>query len=318
MNLQEFHQLQAERAALKKMLDQLPATSVIDRMSLEDRKKEVEEALASQPEPSREPVRAKLTFRGKPIVGSHGMFAEFGAAVVNSFAEAVAAIGASQTGPLGTRGAIPKRDDYRLLITGTALGSFGFELEEAPKDNMMLFPELSPVESAIEQAKAIMEASLGTDDDLTEAISDAGPRALDELRTFLKTMADQEAVCTLEFKDEVFRFADVGQVRRSEQRLSQDNIHEEDVEIAGVFQGVLPKRRTFEFRVSETDDVISGKVGPDIEEARQINHILEKPLIIKVRTRRAGTGRPRYVLLSYELSCEETSTQGEQGSGHVE
>ena len=314
MNLQEYHQLQAERATLMKLLGRLPVASVIERMSLEARKTKVEEAIASQPEPSREPVRARLTFRGKPIVGSHGMFAEFGATVVNSFAEAVAAIGASQIGPLGTRGVIPNRDEYRLLITGTALGSFGFELEEAPKDNGMLFPEPSPVESAIEQARAILEASLATDDDLTEAISDADPRALDGLRAFLKTMADQEAVCTLEFKDEVFRFSDVGQVRRSEQRLSQDNIHEEDIEIAGEFQGVLPKRRTFEFLTSENNEVISGKVGPAIEDAGAINRILERPSTIKVHTRRVGTGRPRYVLLSYE----KTSTQGDQGSEPVE
>ncbi len=300
MNLQELHQLQAERATIESLLDQLPEASVIERTSLEARNEKVKEALAAQPARSREPVRAKLTFRGKPIVGSYGVFAEFGAAAVSSFTEAVAAIGASQMGPLGARGAIPNRDEYRLLITGTALGSFGFELEEAPKDNSMSFPEHSPIEPALEQARAIMEASLGTDDDLSEAITDADPRALEGLRAFLKTMADQEAVCTLEFKQEVFRFADVGQVRRSEQRLSQDNIHEEDEQLTGQFLGVLPKRRTFEFLVSETRSVISGKVSPTIEDAGQLNRILEKPSTIKVHTRRVGTGRARYVLLSFE------------------
>ena len=127
--------------------------------------------------------------------------------------------GASQTTALGARGVIPGRDDYQLLITGTALGSFGFELEEAPKNDMLL-PELSQVESAIAQAEEIMKASVGTDDELTDAISEVDPRALEALRIFLKTMVDQEAVCALEFKDKVFRFADVGQLRRSEGRLS--------------------------------------------------------------------------------------------------
>ncbi len=307
MNLYEYHELQAERAALEKLLSQLPADSVIERMGLEARKKEVEDALASQPAPTREPVRAKLTFRGKPIVGNHGMFAEFGAAAVYSFAEAVATIGASQVGPLGTRGAIPNRDDYRLLITGTALGSFGFDLEEAPRDNQLLFPELSPLGPAIELAKSILEASLGTDDELAEALSESDPRALDALRGFLKTIADHEAVCALEFKDKVFRFADVGQVRSSEQRLSRENIHEESLEILGIFQGVLPKHRSFEFLVTEIGEVIFGKVGPAITDAGQINHILEKPVKILVHTTRVGVGRPRYILLKYE----ETSNRGE-------
>lgn len=302
MNIQEYRQLQAERAALEKLLDQLPPSSVIERMSLGARKKKVEDALASQPAPSHEPVRAKLTFRGKPIVGSYGMFAEFGAAAVNTFAEAVAAIGAGQIGPLGARGTLPNRDDFRLLITGTALGSFGFELEESPKDEM-LFPELlSPVESAIEQTKAIMEASVGSDDELADAVSETDPRAIEALRAFLKTMADQEAICTFEFRDTVFRFTDVGQVRRSEGRLSQDNIQESDQEITGTFQGVLPKRRTFEFLVADSGEVISGRVGPAIEDAGEINRVLGTTLTILAHTTRVGAGRPRYVLLRYEKS----------------
>lgn len=310
MNIQERHQLLAEKTSLERMLARLSESSVIDRMSLEARKAEVEEALAAAPVPSREPVRARLTFRGKPIVGSHGMFAEFGAKAINAFADAVAAIGASQTTALGTRGALPNREEYQLLITGTALGSFGFELEEASKNDMH-FPEISLVDHAIEQTRRIMEASLGTDDELTEAIAEADPRAVEALRGFLQTLADQEAVCALEFKEEVFRFADVGQVRRSEGRLRQDNIHEEDKPLSGQFLGVLPKRRTFEFQIADTREIIAGKVGPDIEDASSINHVLEQTLTIQVHTKRAGTGHPKYTLLSYEQpEIEEPEGQG--------
>lgn len=299
MNLQERHQLLAEKTWLERMLASLPESSVIDRMSLEARKAEVDEALAAAPIPSREPVRARLTFRGKPIIGSYGMFAEFGAKAINAFADAVAAIGASQTTALGTRGAIPNREEYQLLITGTALGSFGFELEEASKDDM-LFPEMSLIGHAIEQTLKIMEASLGTDDELTEAIAEADPRAVEALREFLQTIADREAVCALEFKEEVFRFADVGQVRRSESRLRQDNIHEEDKPLFGQFRGVLPTRRTFEFKVADSQEIIVGKVGPDIQDAASINHVLEQDINIQVHTKRAGTGRPKYTLLRYD------------------
>ncbi len=299
MNIQERHQLLAEKTSLERMLATLPESSVIDRLSLEARKDEVEKALNAAPVPAREPARARLTFRGKPIVGSHGIFAEFAAKAINSFTAAVAALGASQTTVLGTRGALPNREEYQLMITGTALGSFGFELEEAPKDEQ-LFPEQSLVDHAIEQTRRIMEASLGTDDELTEAITDADPRAVEALRGFLQTLADQEAVCALEFKEEVFRFADVGQVRRSEGRLNQDNIHEEDKSLSGLFLGVLPKRRTFEFQMADTQELITGKVGPGIEDAGSINNVLRRPLTIQVRTKRAGTGRPKYTLLSYE------------------
>ena len=297
MNTHEYQRLQAERTELGRLLEQIPKGDVIDRMSLQSRLDAVEQMLSSAPSGVREPARAKLTFRGKPIVRSYGIFAEFGAAAVNTFAGAVAAIGASQNGPLGTRGTLPNRDDFRLLITGTALGSFGFELEEAPKDNAMLFPELSLVEMAIEQTKAIIEATIATDDELADAVSEVEPRAIEALRVFLSTMADQEAVCALEFKDTVFRFSDVGQVRRSEERLRQDNIHEVTEWIEGAFQGVLPKRRTFEFKIAATEEIITGKVGADIPDARAINRMLDNATSIEVRVTRVGLGRPRYVLL---------------------
>ncbi|MBF0345639.1 MAG: hypothetical protein HQL06_15605 [Nitrospirae bacterium] len=303
MIIQEFHQLHAEIATLDNLLKQLPEVNVIERMGLEMRKKGMEDLLASQPAPPREPTRVLLTFRGKPIVGSHGILAEFGAKAINAFADAVTAIGASQTLPLGTRGAIPNREEFKLLITGTALGSFGFELEEAPKDPR-LFPEMSLVEPAIRQTMRIMKASLGSDEELTDTIADADPRAVQALRTFLKTMVDQEAVCTLDLKGEIFSFADVDQVSRSEGRLSQENIHEEEKTLSGHFLGVLPNHRTFEFLVEENGEVIFGKISNNIEEASQINDIIKKPVTITVHTKRAGKSRPNYALLDYKTNIE--------------
>jgi hypothetical protein len=300
MNLQEFRQLQAERSALDRLLASLPPERAIERLGLEARLREVEEALASQQPPQREPLRTKLTFRGKPIVGSHGMFAEFGAEVVAAFSEAVAAIGAGLGGPLGSRGVLPSRDAFRLLITGTAPGSFGFQFEEAPADSQMLFPPNSTLESAIAKAQAIMQASLGTDDELTEALSETEPRALDSMRKFLDTLATSEAVCTMEFKGEVFRFADVEQVRRSVSRLARDNIHECEEAKSGSFLGVLPHRRAFEFRLEGTDEIIGGKVGKDVTDPGAINRILERPVRMRVHSRCVGEGRPRFVLLGYE------------------
>ncbi len=43
---QEYRQIRAEIAALEKMLMKMPASSVIDRMSLEARKRALEEELA--------------------------------------------------------------------------------------------------------------------------------------------------------------------------------------------------------------------------------------------------------------------------------
>jgi hypothetical protein len=312
MTLQEYRQLQAERSALERLLEELPEGREIERLGFDARKHEIEEALATQPVPSRDPVRARLTFRGKPIVGSHGIFAEFGALVVGAFSDAVAALGASQSCTLGARGVLPSHDEYRLLITGTAPGSFGFQFEEATVEDLSLFPKESPVEPAIDQAKAIMRATLGTDDELTDALAETDPRALDAIRRFLDAMSKNEAVCALEFKGDVFRFADVEQVRRSMARLEQDNIHESDETLVGAFLGVLPHRRTFEFRLGQSTDIISGKVGRALADPAAINHVLDQFVTVEVHSRRVGDGRPRYVLLGYHT---DTSLPGPTGDG---
>jgi len=293
--------LQAELVMLERLISRIPEANVIDRMSLEARKKEVETSLSTLKLPYYEPARARLTFRGKPTVKSHGIFAKFAANAIDKFAIMVAAIGASQTIELGSRGIIPNIEEYQLMITGTTMGSFGFEIEEAPKDEQKLLTEFSPVKAALDKANLIMELSAGSsDDDLAEAIADENPRAIEAIRAFLEVMENNDASFALELDGKSHQFIDVEQIKRIRERLTPENIHEGDREILGKFQGILPTRRTFEFMIKENNEVIIGKVGPEIEDPSKINLIIEKPTKILVHTKQVGTSRPRYTLNDYE------------------
>ena len=130
MNRQDQAHLLGERNTLQRMIAETPEEEVLDRGSLTARLEEVEHLLAEVNINEREPARAQLTFNGRPVVGSYGIFADFGMKAVNGFTEAVAAVAATLAGPLFAKGPIPNRDQNQLLITNTALGSFGFELEE--------------------------------------------------------------------------------------------------------------------------------------------------------------------------------------------
>jgi hypothetical protein len=305
MSFDEVLRLRAEHAALKLLLHEIPIENAIDRLSLQARMDDLEHSISRVTIPGRRKAQALLAFRGKPVVGHHGIFAEFGAAAVQGFTEAVATIAASlASGPLGARGVIPSRDEYQMLITGTVPGSFGFELEEYQRETdgqrNLDFPEGSPVEQAIEQARALMQATLGSDDDLADAASGMDPRAVGALRQFITILAVNGAACSLEVGGREFVFSDLGQVERSAGRLSQENIHEHDEQLDGEFRGVLPKRRTFEFKLASTGEIISGKVSPAIADAGEINTVLGQPVIASAKTTRVGDGRPRYQILSYQ------------------
>lgn len=305
VNIKEYRHLRADLTELDRLIAMTPESDVIDRSSLEARRNQVAEELGTYPTPIRWPVNACLTFNGGPVIGRHGIEADFGAKAVTAFADAVASIGASRQSPLGARGVIPNREDYRLLITGTSRGSFGFEIEEKLAVNPVqetLFPESSYVEMALEQVKNILKSSVSNDEDLADAVADVDPRALTDLRTFVKMMADNHAVCSLSLKGDTFGFDDMDQVKRSQRNLSQSNIRLYEDAMSGSFHGFLPNERKAEFVDDSDGQVISGKVDPKVD-ASGINSMLNRPASIKVLAKRVGASRPSYVIT--EISIDD-------------
>lgn len=296
MNRGEYLDLLSEKATLERMVAETPEDDVLDRASLTARLNAVEAAIAKGRPDERDPARVRLTFRGRPVIGNHGIFAEFGMKAVNGFAESVTWMAASLTGPLAATGPVPNREQHQLLITHTALGSFGFELEEH-RTAQLSSDDASAVAQALDRTQLLLRGTLGTDDELAESAADADRRALDKVRAFLQTLVDNEAVCTVELGESLVSFRDVGQVRTSLARLSQENLHEEQEQLRGELQGVLPKTRAFEFKLADTGQVIRGKVAPAIADPDVLNRVLHQPVHIKVMVTRVGSGRPRYLLL---------------------
>lgn len=104
-------------------------------------------------------------------------------------------------------------------------------------------------------------------------------------------------MCTVQLGESIVSFSDVGQVRTSIQRLSQENLREDPEELRGELQGVLPKSRVFEFKLADSSQVIRGKIGPSISDPAALNRELHRPTVIRVMVTRVGSGRPRYVML---------------------
>ena len=300
----QYQHMRAELAELDKLLSMTPESAVIDRMSLEYRRSQVEAELEANPPPPRWPASAHLAFNGKPIVEGEGVYADFASAAVGAFAKAVTSLAASRRGPLGERGPIRHREDYRLLVTGTSHGSFGFEIEESPEPQATYLPE-SEVELALGQARGILESLGGNDEDIAEAVDDADDRALDDLRAFLKVLADNDAVCSLSFDNTTFRFRDVGEVQRGFASLGKDNIQEDDIVMVGRFWGFLPQSRRAEFVEDRSHEVLLCQVDRTVDDAEAINHLLGQDMNVTVRSRRVGNSRPRYTIMSFERALTE-------------
>jgi hypothetical protein len=224
--------------------------------------------------------------------------ADFGVNATKAFTEAVSTMAASVVRPLAAMGPIPNREQNRLLITGTAVGSFGFELEEV--GNAVADADgPSPVEIALEKTQKLLESTTAGDEQLADALLDIDPRAVDKVKGFLAVLADGEATCAFEQHGHRFAFSNIEQVTTSLDRLSADNIHEETMRMTGSLTGVLPNRRHFEFVRDGEQQPIFGTISPMVEEPGLLagGHWGDR-FDVEMTVTRVGNGRPRYVLVS--------------------
>ena len=297
MTYEDYIALSSEIKELESLLAEIPEENAIDRLGLESR---LESARALVADVATEDLihKARLTFRGKPVFGSHGIAADFAAKAAGSFNDAVAAVAAGLSENLKYMGPIPDRQKNQLLITGTAIGSFGFEFELPKQADSILIPEQSKAEDALDKVLRLFElAAVGSDDDMAELVEEIHPRAVRKVANFLQEISDQEAWCGLEFKGRHFRFESKEQIGGSVQRLREDNIRESEQEYLGEFQGVLPASRNFEFCLADEDEILKGKVGSEIEDADTLNReYLHKPVLANLHVIQVGQGRPRFTL----------------------
>lgn len=294
-----YHFISSEIKELESLLSAIPDDNVIERMSLESRLASAKASLAMLP--NQIAMKAQLTFRGKPVFGSHGIAADFGARAAGAFSDAFAAVAAGLSEGLRHMGPIPNRDKNKLLITGTAIGSFGFEFE-LPAPQPSLFPESEKAQEAMDKIEALFRlAAEGTDDEVAEVIEEVHPRAVKKVYEFLELLVQQQAWCGLEFDGRFFRYADYEQIKASSERLKDENILEREESYRGEFQGVLPTGRTFEFRLADQAGLIRGKVDLGIDNPDLLNRDwLHKPVNVKLNVMQVGQGRPRFTLMTLD------------------
>jgi hypothetical protein len=296
-----YQTLSSEKKQLETILAEIPAGDVIERASFEARLARIDESLSALT-PSAPVKKASLTFRGAPVIGSRAIAADFTARVTTLFNDAVAAIAAGLQENLKYMGKIPNKKDNRLFITGTAIGSFGFEFEVPASDTEDdLFPESSPAAEALDRLLKVFEITASGDDEaLAEVVDEIHPRAVKKIAEMLDYTAREQAWCGLSFSGHSFRFRDHQQLETAAARVREDNIKESMDELEGVFIGVLPRSRHFEFKSLDGRKEIRGRVSAEIEAPEQLNELLNKAVRVTFSVVQVGQGRPKYTLANLD------------------
>ena len=300
MTLKNLKFLIAEKSQLEDLIANLTPSEVLDRASLEHRLSKVNDVISQSALSQTLPAKMKLTFRGRPVVGSHGMDAEFASKIVGEFSTTIAAVSASRDRPIPNKGRIPGRAGKRVLITSTAIGSFGFELEEVVDVAESASSDSSPsdIEQAFDTTQQILEGARSSGNDMfAELLSGVGDRAISSMRSFLKALSDSEATFAIEFKNKITRYRDLSEIDNALKRLEVEVHEEDDVPISGELLGVLPVRRNFEFRL-EDQSVITGKIKSSPEDLESILALQGKKSTLRFKIVTVGNGKPSYTLIS--------------------
>jgi hypothetical protein len=307
-----YQTLSSEKKQLEAILAEIPVDDVIERTSFEARLERIDASLSALT-PSAPMKKASLTFRGAPVIGSRAIAADFTAKVTSLFNDAVAAIAAGLQENLKYMGKIPHKKDNRLFITGTAIGSFGFEFEVPTSDTEDdLFPESSPAAEALDRLLKVFEITASGDDEaLAEVVDEIHPRAVKKIAEMLDYTAKEQAWCGLSFSGHSFRFRDHKQLEAAAARVREDNIRESTDVVEGVFLGVLPRSRNFEFKSLDGNKEIRGRISAEIDTPEKLNDRLNTAVKVKFNVVQVGQGRPKYTLLNFDAIMPSISNREE-------
>lgn len=293
----EYLFLASEKQELEKILQSLNPSKAIQRMTLEDRLASVNSKIEAYQK--KNVKKAVLTFRGDPVVGSKGIYADFASEAMSVFSDVYAAVVAGLKGTLSNSGPITDKASNNILITGTAVGSFGFEFELPKQQNKQkeLFSGKDIHDESIEFIQKLFNLSDKTpDDDVAEIVASVPQRTIRTFNNFLDLLEKYKAWCGLAFEGKTFQYENLEQVGNSIRRLRFENIYEDDKDFTGIITGILPGFRELQFDVEGTDDIIRCKIGGAIDPGELEKEWSKKMVTLTLNIVKVGNGRRRYTL----------------------
>ncbi len=203
-----------------------------------------------------------LFFGGNPVFGSRGIDSHFASSILDRFQSIVNKRYAFlETGALSSRGPIPNSNNAKLMITDVARGSFGFVLEENPKDTLdTVETELKHV---VDNVSNILGKISSVDEvDFNEVFEDLDERTLLDVRAFYEELYSSKA--TLKIVDETNEYMLTEErIATAKRRMESVSISEEKViDITGKLY-LLPLDKKFEIHPLPAGDSIRGRVSKE-------------------------------------------------------
>lgn len=253
------------------------------------------------------PAGVALFFGGRPVVGSHGIHADFSSRALDSFQKIVSQrYAAEELGPLATRGRVPLKHNTHLLITDIVRGSFGFVLQAAAPSNAAEAADTS-LKTVVDKVASTISRLAAQDDMLfDEAVAEIDERQKSTLSEFFKLLDTEGATMRLVEGERDFEL-NLASVQRARRRVEQLQITDQTKEFFGQIAGWTDVSAKFELRLHNSHEVIQGNVSTDALERVATEglepyhkHVRASMKVREVKARNRAT-KTAYTLLSLEV-----------------
>ncbi|MDM1049401.1 hypothetical protein [Sphingobacterium hotanense] len=230
-----------------------------------------------------------LLFSGNAVSGSLGIKSSFLGKVLNPIQDMIK----TQTAELkfnrsSKRGRVKGNRESEMYLTSLPVGSFGVELSHLNSDN--LFSDLE-VSNGLENVSEILKKTTESDEAFAEIVSEIPARTLNNLRRFLKEVADEDSIIKMYVGNEEILISKDA-VKLGYDRVKSIEESEELIFVEGVLKGILLDANKFEF-VDNNGERYNGKISDDIDTDEVINftkdflneqctvQLLKKTIILK-------------------------------------
>ncbi|KAA0991179.1 hypothetical protein [Dyadobacter aurulentus] len=292
----------ADTESLLELVGDHPIMSV----GLNERLNTLKEELDTLPQESFEPS-IELLFSGNAVVGSRGIKSLFISKALSPFQEMLKTQAALERfGKVGKRGKARNAVNTDLYLTALPSGSFGVELTQLQMND--IFDSID-VSKAMKSVMSLINDSATSDEVFEEAVEKTPKRNLNNLKKFLKEIAEENSFLKME-SGEVGVTLSREQVYDAFERVSAADTEEEELFINAIFRGLLLDSGRFEIQ-TEDGGKISGFISYDLDEDQLIEYdhtFLNQECQIHLRIHKTrfktGNEKTEYELLEISESRE--------------
>lgn len=278
--------LMSDIAFVRALLDRVGDRDVLNAVSLSTRLENLEAELRQIEDEVVTTADVALVFDGGPVTGSHAIDADFAGRALQDYQQLITKqVAASDFGGMAERGPIQQgaHNAARMNVTALVHGSFGFVLQEDHADEPQLFDSVT--RKAVQEVSDLLtDVAAATGDAFESRLHNVDARIFQTLRRFVSHLYKANSTLRIAEQEREVRLDRVG-LSRAYERLRNSEITEKEEAVLGELLGLVPIQRRFEFRREDTNEVIQGRVAPNL--SADYLERLEREEIVAGRTWRA-------------------------------